>query len=167
MSTENIETTEREGMETKERNIFKRPGSKIWQVRYSVRGRKVQKSTGETSIAKARKFYENEIQHAKRAGRLAGLEESVTYEDVRELNKQHGKLLKTLEDSRLPNLDKYFANRRVVDIGAAMVAKYKAMRLTEEGSSLATVNRELAALRRMLNLAVDQEIISKATPPKI
>ena len=128
MSTENME---REGMETEERNIFKRPGSEYWQIRYSVRGRKVQKSTGETSLTKARKFYENEMRLAKHAGRLAGLEESVTYEDIRALivqdYEERKQNLRTLERSRLPHLDKFFGRKKVVDIGAAMVASSAAI----------------------------------------
>ena len=120
MSTENME---REVMETEERNIFKRPGSEYWQIRYSVRGRKVQQSTGETSLTKARKFYENEMRLAKHAGRLAGLEESVTYEDIRALivqdYEERKQNLRTLERPRLPHLDNFFGRKKVVAIGAA------------------------------------------------
>ncbi|MFQ5818026.1 MAG: tyrosine-type recombinase/integrase [Terriglobia bacterium] len=85
--------------------------------------------------------------------------------------KQSNRSLNRLERS-LAYLWKFFAGKKMVDIGSDLVNRYIALRQknSEEkdaceglstGASNATVNRELAAFKRMFYLGVEQE------PPKL
>ena len=64
-------------------------------------------------------------------------------------------------DYRLAALREAFGRDRAVDVTAPRIEAYKARRLAEKKKP-ATVNRELAALRRAFRLAVEQERIDRA-----
>jgi integrase len=65
---------------------------------------------------------------------------------------------------RLKPLRETFGQDKALDVNAARIAQYVGKRL-KAGKARATVNRELAALKRSFALAVEQERLSSA--PKI
>jgi integrase len=67
---------------------------------------------------------------------------------------------------RLAPLRQAFAGDRALDVTGDRIEGYKATRLAE-GKAPATVNRELAALRRAFRLAVEQERLSSAPVIKL
>ncbi len=69
------------------------------------------------------------------------------------------KSLERVENS-IKHLKKHFEGIRVTEITTPRIRKYIEKRL-EEGAENATINRELAALKRMLNLGAQQ------TPPRV
>lgn len=61
----------------------------------------------------------------------------------------------------LVSLKKWFGSKRLSEITAEAISQYKLKRL-ELGRSNATVNRDLACLRRMLGVAVKQDKLSRS-----
>lgn len=127
--------------------------SRVWWMTWSRNGKRHRESTGKTRQADARA-----VLTARLGDPSAPLRrdlERTTFEDLAELirvdykNNAHRSGAR-LERSIAP-LGDTFGLWRMVDITAAAVETYKAARL-EAGYSPATVNRELAALRRMLRL---------------
>src|SRR5260221_11597940 len=74
------------------------------------------------------------------------------------------KSLGDLKTTRLPRLDAVFGGTNAIDITTASVERYKTLRLKEKASP-ATVNRELASLKRMFRLGLRQGMV--ATMPYI
>ena len=69
------------------------------------------------------------------------------------------------DEQMLEHLQKFFgAGRQLSDIGAADIENYKLQRRTSVSGS--TVNRELALLKRMFNLATDWDLYQDANPVK-
>ena len=143
--------------------IYKR--GDIYWIKYYRDGKPYRESTRSRKEADAKRLLkkrEGEISE----GKLPGIYfDRVKFEDLAEdlLNdyRVNGNktLAKTQERIEL-HLSPFFRGMRGTDITTSKVNEYVALRI-EEGASNATINRELAALKRMLNLGVKQ------TPPKV
>jgi integrase len=145
---------------------------RMWWIAYWSRGKQLRESSGSTKQADAERLLKRRIQdHGK--GRVIDpkAEERLRTEDLFEAvvtdYKANGKRsLDTLEDRLVP-LRAAFGLDRAIDVDEARIEKYKAERLVSKarGDKLvapATVNRELAALRRAFRLGVKQRRISRA-----
>ncbi len=137
---------------------FRRGG--VWWVAYSHRGHEYRESThatgskGETLAGKLLKKRLGEIGR----GRLIGpQEEKITFEDMaKDLERDYSINGKRSTDTlgyRLRHLRASFALLRAVDITTDRIRAYITAR-QEAGATNASINRELAALRRMFSLAV-------------
>ena len=99
--------------------------------------------------------------------RLTGkivLSNQVTFDDVKNLivndYRNNGrKSLPHLEQVRLPKLADVFAGMKTIDITTAVVEGYKSLRL-KDGAAPATLNRELAALKRMYRLGLRHGLVA-------
>jgi site-specific recombinase XerD len=88
----------------------------------------------------------------------------VTYDDVRALiitdySNNGQRNFGDLKSTRLPRLDAAFGRSRAIDVTTASVERYKTLRL-KDGSARATVNRELAMLKRMFRLGLRQGMVA-------
>jgi hypothetical protein len=97
------------------------------------------------------------------------LSNQVTFDDLKNLivndYRNNGrKSLAHLEQVRLPKLADVFAGTKAVDVTTAAVERYKSLRLND-GAAPATLNRELAALKRMYRLGLRHGVV--ATMPYI
>ena len=97
------------------------------------------------------------------------LSRNVTYDDLRALiitdyTNNRRKSLGDLKTTRLPRLDAVFGGTKAIDISTTSVERYKTLRLKDR-SAPATVNRELASLKRMFRLGLRQGMV--ATMPYI
>ncbi len=142
--------------------IYKR-GKILW-IKYHRAGKPYYESTKSSKEANARRLLkrrEGEIAD----GKLPGIYfDKILYDELAadllndyELNGR--KSLNRLKIS-LEHLEKSFTGYRVVNISTARIKAYIDHRL-EEGAAHGTINRELAALKRMMVIG------SQSTPPKV
>ena len=126
----------------------------VWWISYSIGGKKYRETSSSKKQGDAVK-----ILHQRLAERGRGIVrrdlEKVTYENLEALiitdyRKNGRRSLPRLKRS-LRHLRTTFGGWRAVDIAEDGIDAYSTIRL-DEGAAPATVNRELAALRRMFNL---------------
>lgn len=135
----------------------------VYWCRYSIGGKKVRESTGETTQREAVRFLNKRLAERGRGINRRDLEK-VTFAELAALvradyTKNGRKSLDRLELS-ISHLEDAFGTWRAVDIGEEAIDRYAADRLGE-GAANATVNRELAALRRMFNLGKRARMVGR------
>jgi integrase len=146
----------------------------IWWVAYWHRGQEFRESTKSTDPRKADKLLVKRTGD-REAGTFVGVkEERVTYAQLEQkllddyaLNSRRSTYTLKI---RLAHLRETFGSARAVDITADRIHAYQARRrktveqadgTTKPGASAATVNRELAALRRMFTLALKHRLLTR------
>jgi site-specific recombinase XerD len=138
-----------------------------WYIEYVVGGRTIREATEYTKSSDAVEFLKKRTSDALN-GKIV-LSNQVTFDDLKHLivndYRNNGrKSLRHLEQVRLPRLGDVFAGTKAIDITTAAVERYKSLRL-KDGAAAATLNRELAALKRMYRLALRHGLV--ATMPYI
>ena len=142
---------------------------RIWFIRYSHRGHRREESSRSEYQKIALRLLKKRVQESGKGRRLdPAAEERVRMRDLFDAletdYKNNGRRSADTLVFRLIPLREAFEKDRAVDVTATRIERYKAARLTA-GRAAATVNRELAALRRTFTIALDQERLS--TAPRI
>ena len=142
--------------------IYQRKDSRFWWASYYVQGKRYSESTGHTDKDKARAYLrERQVESNKgllrRPGRatFAHLKAGL----VGHYRRNRRKSIKRVERA-LVHLERHLGHLRAQEITTAVARAYTEKRL-EEKAAPATINRELAALRKALRLAHADRIISE------
>lgn len=132
----------------------------IWWVKYYRNGRPIRESTGTEKETEARKFLKLREGQVAQGKRVLPRAERLRFEELSEDfltdYRVNGKRSLDKAERSVKHLARVFAGWRAVDLTTPDVQRYIAQRQAE-GASNASINRELAALKRMLNLALRAE----------
>jgi integrase len=136
----------------------------VWWIQYSQRGKVYRESTHSGNESKARKLLKNRIGEASTGKVIGPLAEKVTLTDMKEALLANYRLVGNrsvaMAERSADSLIAYFGeSARALDITTDRIEEYVNARLGQKSSrkrtySNGTVNREVAALRRMFNLMV-------------
>jgi integrase len=136
-------------------SVYKR-GS-VWWVCFYHRGKQYRESSHSESESQAKKLLKKRLGEIGRGKLIGPIEEKVTFEEMaQDLLRDYeinGK--RSLRSAKLSvtHLQAFFGLDRALDITTDRVRGYISHR-QEEKASNASINRELAALKRMFSLAV-------------
>jgi len=127
-----------------------------WWVQYSVRGKRYRESSGSTNRADAVKLLKRRIGEAAEGKPLGRDIEKITFEDLVRIllddYQVNGRQSIKRVRGAIRNLREVFGGSRAIDITDDRLSSYIVYR-QEQGAANATINRELAALKRAFRLA--------------
>jgi integrase len=142
---------------------------RTWWIRYSHRGRDNRESSSSDNLAQAQRLLKDRWKQIGR-GRFVGPSEdrvrcSELFDALLVDYQNNGRRSRETLKWRLRPLREAFGLDRAIDLTETRIEQYKSERLTTKvrGDKLvapATVNRELAALKRAFKLAVEQKRLS-------
>ncbi len=146
--------------------IFKRKRSRFYYVRYyDADGKRRTEATGTTSEARAEEHLRRVLGQKDR-GELNPDARKVTFEQLVELVKSDRVKRSRRSALKLTHLSETFGGKRATQITTPAVDAFEAARLSA-GAARATVNNELAVLRRAFNLAVEKKLLLPTQVPVI
>src|SRR5262245_17163588 len=135
--------------------LFQRGGA--WWIAYYHRGREIRESAKTTSEQKAARLLRERLRTAGTQEFIGPAAQRVTFDSLAALYLTDYRLngRRSLRDAtrNVEMLREAFGMDRALDITADRIAAYTAGRL-EAGMKPASINRKLAALRRLFNLAI-------------
>ncbi|MHC4619729.1 MAG: tyrosine-type recombinase/integrase, partial [Planctomycetota bacterium] len=143
--------------------IFQR--GNIWWVAYSHRGKEHRESSGSRKEADAKRFLKKRLGEIHAQTFIGPSQERVKVSElldgvIRDYKLNERKSLHTLEHN-CKHLREAFGFDRAIDVTETRIERYKERRLSEAAAP-ASLNRELAVLRRAFNLGVKQKIVNRA-----
>ena len=145
-------------------SIYRQPGSRFFWVAYFKDGERVRESTGAETITAAREFLKKKLGEVASGNFVSPKIQRITVRDWFEAvltdYRNNGKEVRFAEHNWRLHLEPFFGHRRAVNVGTDQLAEYIAKRKAE-GAANASINRELALLRRAFTLGY------KARPRKV
>jgi integrase len=137
--------------------VYQRPGTKVWWIQYSRAHKRRRESSGSVNRSDAVKLLKQRIADAVDGKPAGPTIEKTTVADLAQIliDDYVANERRSLKRARisLNHLTDYFQpDGRVIAIGSDRIVGYIAHR-QQEGAARATINRELAALKRAFRLA--------------
>ena len=152
-------------------SIYLRSGSKIWQMAFRVNGNVVRESTGETSKKKAEDKLKQRLAEIQ-TGTFCGpqfertLVAELAEDFIRDYRINGRKSLDDVEARWQLHLKPFFGLMKASEVTKDTLRRYVDHRLKQEASN-ATINRELAALKRMFNLGLGDKVARVPKFPRL
>ncbi len=139
-------------------SVYKR--GNVWWVKYYRNGRPIRESTGTDKETEAKRFLKLREGDVAQGRLVIPRVERIRFEELAEdyLNDYQANGRRTLRKakSNVEHLSRFFGGCRAANITTADIRAYTTRR-QEAGAANGTINRELTALRRMFNLALQAE----------
>jgi integrase len=141
--------------------IDKRTGERktaaTWWVQYSMRGKRYRESSGSSNRNVAIKLLKDRIGAASQGKPVGPNVERTRFDEIARMliedYQANGRRSLERIEGAIKHLKGFFGDYFAIDITSDRVTRYIKWR-QEEGTAAATINRELAALRRAFRLAV-------------
>lgn len=145
--------------------IYQRPDSPVYWMKYSRNGKTYRESTKTDNPDKAEKQLKKRLAEIMTGTFIGPQTERVRVSELatdflRDYRINGRKSIEDAETRWNAHLKPFFGCVRAVDVTSSLIARYVDAR-QQEGASNATVNRELAALKRMFRIGM------LATPAKV
>lgn len=141
-----------------------RKQSSKWHIGYSINGKKYREPANTASKRKAEQFLAERLASRGQAGPSARDLAKVTFDDLADIIRADYARNQRKSTSRLERsiaaLAESFEGTPVPALDEATIASYVENRL-DEGYANATINRELAALKRMFKLGYKQRLVGR------
>src|SRR5215469_15070117 len=146
-------------------SIYQRPDSAIYWLKYSRNGKPYRESSGTTDRRKAERKLKERLAEIMSGTFIGPKSEKIKVAELAEdfLREYRINERKSIDDVTARwnlHLEPYFGARKAVDVSSDLIARYVDAR-QQEGAKNATINREVAALKRMFRLG------QQSTPAKV
>jgi integrase len=138
--------------------VYQRSGSSNWWIQFYRNGKVYRQSAGTTKRRKAEQMLQRKLAEVANHTFIDPKSERTLVKELaedflRDYRINGRKSLADVEARWRLHLSKEFGDHRAANVGHDQMTRYIAQRQTE-GASNATINRELAALKRMFTLGV-------------
>ncbi|MBB5066102.1 tyrosine-type recombinase/integrase [Granulicella mallensis] len=146
-------------------SIYKRPDSAVYWLKYSRHGKPYRESSGETDLRKAERKLKVRLSEITTGQFIGPQAERIKVAELADdfLREYRINERKSIDDATARwnlHLKPFFGHWKAVDVSSNSISEYIDQR-QQEGAKNATINREVAALKRMFRLG------QQSTPAKV